>query len=261
MTDAVDLKLDGECATLTLHNPDKRNALTEAMWRAIPERLEEARKARLLIVTGAGKVFAAGADISEFEAVYATPERAAAYSRAVADAMEAIAAFPRPSIARIEGPCIGGGCGIALACDLRLAGAGARFAITPARLGLLYPLADTRRLIEAVGVSPAKELLFTGRVLGGEEALRIGLIDKLFPPNTLDGGIAVFAEQLLSASTQTAEATKVLIARIQAGQTDEDDASMAMFRAAFASDDFSEGYKAFLEKRPPQFGSKDETES
>jgi enoyl-CoA hydratase/carnithine racemase len=255
MTDAVDLKWDGEQATLVLSNPDRRNALTEAMWRAVPEKIEAAREARMLIVTGAGGVFAAGADISEFEAVYATPERAEAYSRAVADAMAAIAAFPRPTLARIEGPCIGGGCGIALACDLRFAAAGARFAITPARLGLLYPLADTRRLIEAVGVSAAKELLFTGRVLGGEEALRIGLIDKLFPPNTLDGGVAVFAEQLLSASTQTAIATKTVIARIQAGQTEEDEASMAMFRAAFASDDFAEGYKAFLEKRPPQFGA------
>ena len=253
---AVYLERSGACAHLVLNKPDKRNALSEAMWRAIPELLDEAARdaaVRLLVVRGAGGAFAAGADISEFEQVYATAERAADYSRAIAKALDDLAACPKPTLAAIDGACVGGGCGIALACDLRFAAEGSKFGITPGRLGLAYPLNDTRRLIDAVGVSAAKDILFTGRLMQGEEALKLGLIDRLVVRGELDEEVEAFAALVAKASPQSARVTKDIITRIAAGQTQDDDATRQLFLNAFQSDDFREGYRAFLDKRAPDF--------
>ena len=192
MSDPLLMERTGPAWTLTLNRPDKRNALNHDMWRSIPGLLaeaSEARDAKALIITGAGGAFAAGADISEFETVYATPESAAAYSSAIATALDRLAAFPKPTLAKIRGACVGGGCGIALACDIRFAARGARFGITPGKLGLVYTLSDTNRLVEAVGVSTAKDILFSGRLLDGEEALRTGLINQLTEPDDLEGAV------------------------------------------------------------------------
>ena len=256
MTDAIRLVRTGATAELVLDRPERRNALDEAMWRAIPPLLAEAGAdpaVRVLVVRGAGGAFAAGADISEFETVYATPERAETYSLAIGAALDGLAAFAKPSIAAIEGPCVGGGCAIALACDLRFAAEGARFAITPARLGLVYPHNDTRRLIEAVGPSAAKDLLFTGRLVEAPEALALRLIDRLVPAGALDAAVAAWVADACAASRRTARATKDMIRRIQSGQAHEDDASRQIFLDAFRSEDFAEGYRAFLDKRTPRF--------
>lgn len=254
--DAVYLTQEGPAAHLVLNRPDKRNALSAAMWAAIPPLLAEAEAdgaARLLIVRGAGGAFAAGADISEFEDVYATPERAEAYSRTIAAALDGLAAFSKPTLAVIEGACVGGGCGLALACDLRFAALGARFGITPGKLGLVYTLNDTRRLVDAVGFSAAKDILFTGRLLDAEEALDIGLISRLLPREALFEEAAGYAEQVAQASTRSARVTKQIMARIAAGQSEDDDATRKLFLEAFQSTDFKEGYRAFLEKRKPRF--------
>lgn len=254
--DAVYLTREGPAAHLVLNRPDKRNALSAAMWAAIPPLLAEAEAdgaARLLIVRGAGGAFAAGADISEFEDVYATAERAEAYSRTIAAALDGLAAFSKPTLAVIEGACVGGGCGLALACDLRFAAQGARFGITPGKLGLVYTLNDTRRLVDAVGFSPAKDILFTGRLLDAEEALDIGLISRLLPREALFEEAAGYAEQVAQASTRSARVTKRIMARIAAGQSEDDDATRKLFLEAFQSTDFKEGYRAFLEKRKPRF--------
>lgn len=253
---SVYLEHEGAVAHLVLNAPKKRNALSEAMWRAIPDLLTEARETdavRLLVVRGEGGAFAAGADISEFAAVYATPERAAEYSKAIATALDDLAAFTKPTLAAIDGACVGGGCAIALACDLRFAADGSKFGITPAKMGLAYPLNDTRRLISAVGASAAKDILFTGRLMQAEEALQIGLIDRLVERGTLDDAVEDFARQVTATSPRTARVTKDIIARIVAGQDEDDDATRQLFLDAFASDDFSEGYNAFLEKRAPRF--------
>ncbi len=257
MTDeAVYLTRKGAAAHLVLNKPAKRNALSEAMWRAIPRLLSQAEAdpaVRLLVVRGEGGAFAAGADISEFEEVYSTPERAADYSRAIAAALDGLAAFARPTLAAIEGACVGGGCGLALACDLRFAATGSKFGITPGKLGLVYTVNDTKRLIDAVGVSAAKDILFTGRILPDEEALSMGLIDRLVAPDALDEAVTDFGDQIAKTSAVSARITKQIIARIQAGLAQDNAETRKLFLDAFQGADFQEGYRAFLAKRAPDF--------
>jgi len=253
---AIRLDRHGPVAELILARPDKRNALTEAMWEAIPSLLEDAAAddtVRVLIVRGEGGAFAAGADIAEFDRVYATPERAEAYSSAIARALDSLAAFASPTLAKIDGVCVGGGCALALSCDLRFAAARSRFAITPGKLGLIYPLGDTRRLIEAVGVGYAKDLLYSGRTIEADEALRIGLIHQRIEDGALDSAVDGYLETMLANSSASARLTKQMIARIRAGRIHEDEESRAMFLEAFQSQDFQEGYRAFLAKRKPEF--------
>lgn len=256
MKDAVYLERSGAAAHLVLNKPEKKNALSEAMWRAIPRLLGEAEAdsaVRVLVVKGEGGAFAAGADISEFEQVYSTAERAEAYSAAIAAALDGLAAFPKPTLAAIEGACVGGGCGLALACDLRFAAEGAKFGITPGKLGLVYTLNDTKRLIDAVGVSAAKDILFTGRILGGEEARALGLVDRLLEPAALHTAVNGWIELAARASGRSAAVTKQIMARILAGQASDDAATRKLFLDAFQGPDFQEGYRAFLEKRAPRF--------
>lgn len=256
MTDAVDgldLAVSGDVATLTLNRPARRNALNQAMWRGLPGLLDRARSARVkvLVVTGAGGAFAAGADISEFEAVYATRASAAAYFAEIGAAMDALAAYEAPTIARIEGACVGGGLGLALCCDLRIASTGAKLGITPAKLGLMYPLSDTRRLVEAVGPSRAKDILYTGRILTAEEALGMGLVDSVAAD--LDLAVAEKAAAIAAASQWSARATKRVIRRLLDGQTTDDADTEAWMLDAVEGEDFAEGRDAFLAKREAKF--------
>lgn len=252
----IQITRDGATATLLLNRPDKRNALTVAMWRAIPELLApltQDRTLRLLIVRGAGGVFAAGADIAEFETIYATREAAIENHLIIQAAMTAVETFPAPTVAAIEGACVGGGCGLALACDLRYAADTARLGITPGKLGLAYGVSDTRRLVNAVGLSAAKDILFTGRLLDAAEALRVGLVDKVTPTPDLAPTLAHLTLQLAQASSHTARTTKTILAMLKAGVRDDTDETRALFADAFEGDDFKEGFRAFLEKRAPKF--------
>jgi enoyl-CoA hydratase/carnithine racemase len=246
-------------AELVLNRPERRNALSARMWSALPELLADAAddpSIKLLVVRGEGGAFTAGADISEFETVYATAEAAEAYTKAIAKGLDGLAHFPKPTLAVIRGACVGGGCGLALSCDLRFAASDARFGITPAKLGLAYTLNDTKRLIDAVGVPVAKDLLYSARLVDAIEALDIGLINRCFEPDTLDAEVGTYLATMLSRSTGSARAIKRVIHLIRAGVDHDTDETRQLFLDAFRSEDFQEGYRAFLDKRPPDFTGK-----
>ncbi len=247
---------DGPVATLTINRPERLNALTFGMFARIPALLAEAAAVpgiRALVVRGSGaRAFSAGADITEFATVRATPEQAAVYDDAVLAAEEALASFPVPTIAAVQGNCYGGGCGLALACDIRFAGPGARFAITPAKLGLVYPLRSTKRLVDLVGPSRAKIMLMSGADYDAARALSFGLVDEVL--DDLDGGVREFTALLASRSGVTQRAVKETVGRIVDGASRDDEAHAALRAAALSSPDYTEGVRAFLERRPPRFG-------
>jgi enoyl-CoA hydratase/carnithine racemase len=250
------LRRTGRRAEIVLNRPAKRNAVTLSMWRAIPDLVAEAADddaVRLLVLTGAGDHFAAGADIAEFETTYATRDAALDNQAVMARAMTALENFPKPSLAAIRGACVGGGCALALCCDLRFAADDARFGITPAKLGLAYGVADTRRLIAAVGLSAAKRILFTGQLIDAAEALRLGLIDAAHAPEALANAVDELEGALSAASGFTQRAVKRVAAMIRNGAADDGDESRALFADGFESADFREGSTAFLAKRTPTF--------
>ena len=226
------------------------------MFTSLPKLLAEAAamdRVRVLVLRGAGRrSFSAGADISEFETARTTPEQAAAYDNAVLAAEEALATFPAPTIAAIHGHCYGGGCALAVACDLRFAAPSARFAITPAKLGIVYPLRATKRLVDLVGPSRAKFILMSGIDIDAAGAAEIGLIDAVH--DDVDGAVAELTATLAARSGVTQRAVKLTVHRILDGASTDDAAHAALREAALASPDYAEGVRAFLERRPPNFG-------
>ncbi|MEU2286618.1 enoyl-CoA hydratase/isomerase family protein [Streptomyces sp. NPDC013178] len=235
VTDAV--------ATVVLHHPAKRNAMTVAMWRALPPLLDKLAAdpgVRALVLTGAGGTFCAGADISTLRE---SPDEAQGLA---VRAEEALAAFPKPTLAAVRGHCVGGGAQLAAACDLRFAEEGALFGVTPAKLGIVYPSSATRRLVALVGPATAKYLLFSGELIDTERALRTGLIDEVLPADGLDERVAEFTRVLVSRSQLTQAAAK----EFADGRTDRDAHWAAQARG---SGDTAEGVAAFLEGRQPRF--------
>lgn len=250
------LEKKGKIAHLLIDRPNKRNAFTQAMWELFPELLADAIEddaVRVLMVHASteNSAFCAGADIGEFGAGSTDPEWRAKNQAAIGKVQHDLAQAAKPTIAVIDGDCVGGGCGIALACDMRIAGPQARFGITPAKLGLVYPLHDTKLLVDAVGPSQAKRILFTGQILPAAEALRIGLITILADDPYTEA--EALADTMASVSLHSQQMSKHIVRRILDGQADDDEASSALFDAAFESDDFKEGVSAFLEKRKPEF--------
>jgi len=255
--DPVYLERDGATRWLVLDRPEKRNALSLSMWQAIPALVAEAEAdpgCRVLAVRGAGdEAFAAGADISEFPRVFATAAGRERYSDAVGEAEQCLGAFPRPTVAVIRGDCIGGGVELALACDMRFAAGGSRFGITPARLGVVYSLASTRRLMHLVGVSRTRDLLYTGRLFDAREALEMGLVDALHPAAALDDAVAGWIAVVNGNSGYSVAAAKAITGMILDGATNETPESRALRVEGFAGDDAKEGIAAWLEKRKPGF--------
>lgn len=241
---------------VVVSQPARRNALNAKMWADIPNVLGEAQShggLKVLIVRGHGDHFASGADISEFETLYATVETSEEISKRISTAMNALAEFPLPTIAMIRGACVGGGCGLALCCDIRMADITSKFAITPAKLGLVYPFGDVQRLIETVGIPNAKDILFSARPLQVEPAKAMGLIKSLHSVEDLQNDVIAYARGIAALSMQSAVITKQFFARYQAGQRGDNAHTEAAFLSCFVSDDFKKGYRAFLEKRKPSF--------
>jgi enoyl-CoA hydratase/carnithine racemase len=252
--DLVVERTDG-IATLVLNRPDSHNAVRLGMYEALPDLLssvDQDADVKVLVVRGAGqKAFASGADISEFREVRANAETARAYNERVAAAERALEGLSKPTIAMVHGYC--GGCGLALACDLRFADERASFGITPAKLGLVYSLDSTKRLVDVVGPSRAKWILMSGQRVDAERAHQIGLADEVVPTEDLEKLTYEFAELLCSRAQFSIRATKQIVNRILSGQTEDDEATRDLRNSSFDTDDYAEGVRAFLEKRPPTF--------
>ncbi|MEV0305180.1 MULTISPECIES: enoyl-CoA hydratase/isomerase family protein [Streptomyces] len=233
----------GSVATVVIRHLPKRNAMTPAMWRALPPllgALADDTGVRALVLTGEGGTFCAGADISTLR------ESPQEVQRLAVAAEEALAAFPKPTLAAVRGHCVGGGTQLAAACDLRFAQEGAVFGVTPARLGIVYPASSTRRLVSLVGPSAAKYLLFSGELIDTARALRTGLVDEVLPVGGLDRRVAEFTAVLVSRSQLTQAAAK----EFADGRTDRD----AHWNGrAQGNIDMAEGVAAFLEQRQPRF--------
>jgi enoyl-CoA hydratase/carnithine racemase len=262
MTDAQDLVVErsgpgGAVATLLLNRPDSHNAIRLQMYEALPGLLQEIdadASVKVLIVRGAGrKAFASGADISEFREVRANAETARSYNQRVAEAERALEGLSKPTVAMVHGYCIGGGCGLALACDMRFADDNAAFAITPAKLGLVYSLDSTKRLVDVVGPAQAKWILMSGQRVEARRAYQIGLADEVVAPDDLEKLTYEFAELLCTRAQYSIRATKQIVGRILAGQTEDDEESRELRNSSFDTEDYAEGVRAFLEKRRPEF--------
>jgi enoyl-CoA hydratase/carnithine racemase len=246
---------DDGVAVLLIDRPAKRNAVTLAMWQALPGLLAGLAadpRVRVLLLAGVGEAFSAGADIGELLHVYGDPERADAYHATNVAAEEALAAFPRPTVAVIAGACVGGGCQLAVACDLRLAGSGARLGITPAKLGVVYPAVPTARLVRLVGPARAKYLLFTADLVNAERAEVFGLVDEVVPGGELADRALALARTIAARSPQTLGAVKDVVSAVVAGG-DPQAAVEPWERASRYAPDVREGLAAFVERRPPAF--------
>lgn len=246
------LEKDGRTARLLIDRGDQRNAFNLQMWEQLPKLLHEAQddpNIRLIELRAAeGGTFCAGADIKEMLANSHDRHWREVNQAEINRAQHTLARISLPTIAFIEGDCIGGGCGIAMACDLRVATPDARFGITPAKLGLVYPLHDVKLLIDLVGPGQAKRMLFTGSLIDAAEALRIGLVEIIAEsPNGL-------SDAILAASPYSVYELKKFVRLVLNGQSDDDAYSLGVFASAFSRADFREGTAAFVEKRSPEFG-------
>jgi len=247
------LEVDGHTAHLVMDRPDQRNAFNLAMWQALPSALEQAARnpdLRLLILRSASSdgAFCAGADIKELLANKDDVGWRAANQAAINRAQYELARHPLPTLALIGGDCIGGGCGLALACDLRVAtGPDVRFGITPAKLGLVYPLHDVKLLVELIGPGQARKLLYTGALINAEQAMQIGLIEEInAQPDELIAGI-------LAAAPSSVRELKRFVRRVLDGKGEDDEKTLGVFADAFQTPNFVEGTSAFIEKRKPEF--------
>lgn len=245
--------VDGAVGTITLNRPSKRNAVTFDMWVALGaacHRLAADPAVRVVVLRGAGDHFCAGADITELLA--ARPVGTPSFMDANMAAEHALATLPKPTIAVVQGDCIGGGCALAIDCDLRIAADGARFGITPSKLGIVYPPASLERAVHLLGPA-AKRLLFTGDLIDAAEAHRVGLVDELLPAAAVEARVTELAATLAQRSLLTQAATKEMIAAIVEHGVVSADLADSWAREATSSGEMAEGVAAFQERRPPKF--------
>ena len=243
-------------ATVTLNNPARLNALTKAMWESLRDSMRELGRdtqLRCVVLRGAGgKAFAAGADISEFATERTDARQAKAYGTLIHEAMESVARCTHPTVALIEGACIGGGMEIAAMCDMRICGTSSRFGVPINRLGLTMGYGELQGLLGLVGRATTLEILLEGRIFDADEALRKGLVNRVVADDAVEREAYASAERIAAGAPLVARWHKQFVERLtpRVELTPEEwNEGFACFDTA----DCREGVAAFLEKRKPQF--------
>ncbi|QYJ00092.1 enoyl-CoA hydratase/isomerase family protein [Thalassovita mediterranea] len=253
----VFLSGSGSCAEIVINAPARRNALSMSMWSALPVlvRTVDADSAAKALVIHGGAVghFAAGVDISEFETIYADEASTRDTTAIISDAVKAIENCSKPVIAAVEGSCFGAGIALAVACDIRIAAADASFGLPPAKLGIVYPPADLKRLVHLIGPSNAKHMLFSARRFSGEDAHKMGLVNEVASDASPVDAARKIAQEIGANSSWSVKTLKTMIGDIERNASEED--LMRYMLEGAAGPDFREGYTAFLEKRKASFPS------
>lgn len=242
---------------VTFNNPSKFNAVNYDMWCALPlamKALNEDPQVRLIVLQGAGeKAFVSGADISQFN-THRNGDASTNYNEATQAGYAAVLDCPKPTLAKIRGICMGGGLGLALNCDVRMAAADGKFRMPAGRLGLGYAFDGVKRFTEIVGTANTADLFFSARIFGAEEALRIGLLKQVAAVEEFDAVVGAYAQMVCENAPLTLAAAKRSLLELRKNPNERDLPGVkAMVDACFSSEDYKEGRKAFTEKRTPQF--------
>ena len=259
MTQNILVEAAGGVATVIINRPEKRNAIDYAGWielRRVADELERDPQVRVVVITGAGDVaFSAGADIADFDEYRSDSARAKVYATAFEGAMDAIEAISKPTICMIKGFCIGGGCELSMAADMRFAADNSRFGIPVAHLGILIGYSEMIRLLRLVGPGNASSILFTGRTIDAQEALRMGLVNGVYPVDQVGPSVRELAESMVPLAPLSQARHKSIMRTVLRNPSLRDLTSeeLELPFTNFDSEDFREGRRAFLEKRRPTF--------
>lgn len=251
----VVLDIDGPVATITLARTAAKNALTWEMYDALVEACDAVpgSGARVVIIRGSGGAFSSGTDIRQFDDLR-TGADGLAYERRIGAVLDRLEAIEVPTIASVEGPAVGGGCAIAVACDLRLAADSATFGVPVARtLGNCLSIENLARLVDLIGPGRATEMLFTGRLVSADQALEWGLVTKVLPVDELETETLALALELSRRAPSTLTATKLMLRRLRAHRRPPAGACDDLVAACYGSADFREGVAAFAARRKPAF--------
>ena len=248
---------EGAVGRVIFSNPARRNAMSLDMWSALPaavQAMDADPAVRVVMLEGAGENFVSGADISQFESVRLDPVARQRYDDAVETAYQAPIACRKPVLAKIRGICMGGGLGLAAACDVRICADDARFRMPAARLGLSYKLEGVRRFIALIGAQNTLDIFFSARIFGALEALRMGFVTAVVAPDRLEEEAMRWAGLVAANAPLTLRAAKISVNALLAAPGQQDmQAAEAASEACFLSEDYREGVRAFLEKRNPDF--------
>jgi enoyl-CoA hydratase/carnithine racemase len=257
-TDKMLSRKDGPIGSMIFNNPERHNATSLEMWEAANEILQDFASdasIRVVVLSGAGgKAFVSGADISKFESERATEAAVKHYNKTSDRMSTTLAGMQKPTIAMIQGWCIGGGVSVATTCDLRVCSEDSKFGVPAAKLGLGYGIKGIRRLADLVGPSMTKEIFFTARHYTAREALQMGLVNKVVPTAELQSYVTQYAETIAGNAPMTVNSVKRIVGELLKDPEHRDLALVDRLVAeCFASQDYIEGRRAFMEKRKPNF--------
>jgi len=258
LTDKLIARKEGAIGWVIFNNPERHNATSFEMWQSLPLVLDayvRDPEVRVIIFRGAGeKAFSAGADISQFKEKRSSAEAVKEYNAAADAASRALRQCAKPTIAMIRGYCMGGGTAVAVGCDIRIAADDARFGVPAAKLGLGYRFDGIKRLASIVGPSFTAEIFFTGRQFAAQEALQMGLVNRMLPAAEVERYTLDYANTMAGNAPLTIAAVKRSLIEMQKDPAERDlELCQRMVDACFQSEDYKEGQTAFMEKRKPLF--------